>query len=156
MQRVVDKYVRFMPIAYTIAAMSKDPSTKVGSLILGPNFEIRSSGWNGAPQGSRADVDERINDRAEKLMWMSHAESNAIAQAARVGTPLAGCTILVTHSPCMACAKLIVQAGILRVVNPIGDKEFRDRWAADIHRTRALFIECGIEHIEIDPIESKA
>lgn len=154
-KRIVDKYARFMPIAQAVALLSKDKSTKVGSLILGPDYEIRSTGWNGAPRGCNADEDTRFQEREEKLWWVSHSEANAIAQAARVGTPLSGCTVVVTRPPCMDCAKLIVQAGILRVINLKGDQAFEDRWLHDMKRTRALFKECRIQHVEIDTIESK-
>lgn len=56
----MNKFVRFLPIADAFAAMSKYPRTKVGALVLGPRFEVRSTGWNGAPRGSRADEDDRL------------------------------------------------------------------------------------------------
>lgn len=144
----MDKYRRFMPIAQAYAAMSKDPSTKVGALILGPGYEVRSSGWNGAPRGSKADEDERFQERPEKYYWSSHAESSAIANAARSGVAVEGCTMLVTLPPCMDCAKLIVQAGIRRVISLPGDNHFRRRWSDHINRTHALFNECSIEYHE--------
>lgn len=152
-ERIIDKYKRFLPIARAYAAMSKDPSTKVGSLILGPGFEVRSSGWNGAPRGSRADEDERFQQRPEKYYWASHAESNSIANAARTGTPVHGCTMLVTLPPCMDCAKLIVQSGIERVLFPKAGPEFTERWLEHIGRSRRLFDEVGVEVIEFDPSE---
>lgn len=97
-----DKARKYMEIAYATARLSKDTSTKVGALIVGPSQEVRALGYNGAPRGSSADelADVR-NVRPEKYFWFSHAELNAITNAARVGTPLEGSTLLVTHPPCI-------------------------------------------------------
>lgn len=152
---VIGKYRRFMPIAQAFAAMSKYPGTRVGAVVLGPGYEMRASGWNGAPRGCRADEDGRLDDRDERLMWATHAEANAIANAARTGTALMGSTMVVTHTPCMACAKSIVQAGITRVISPAPDADFERKWAEDFKRTRALFEECGVHFIEFVTTESK-
>lgn len=140
----VDKYARFLPVAQSIAQLSKYPRTKVGALVLGPGYEIRSQGWNGAPRGCRADVDARMQDRGEALHWISHAEANAITNAARCGTPLEGCTLVTTHFPCMACAKLIVQAGLKNVVSAPVDLEFQARWREEINRATKLLLECDV------------
>lgn len=92
-----------MEIAHAVAKLSKDPSSKVGALILGPAGEVRSLGYNGAPRGCAADEDARGLERPEKYFWFSHAELNAIANAARVGTPLEGGILVVTHPPCAEC-----------------------------------------------------
>lgn len=143
------KYMRFMPIAQALAEMSKSPTTKVGAVILGTgSYEIRASGWNGAPRGSDADVDGRSDDRASRLIWACHAEANAIANAARHGAALAGCTMVVTHTPCMACAKLIVQAGICAVVTNKPSGDFGERWRVEFDRARQLFAEVGVTLVE--------
>lgn len=140
----VNKHQQYMDIARTIAELSKD-DTKVGAIVIGPTKEIRSMGYNGAPRGCAADEDERKDGRPEKYYWFSHAELNAITNAARVGTPLEGCTMMVTHFPCMDCARAIVQSGIKRVVvSPMTDV-FSARWAEHIVRSKALFAECGVE-----------
>lgn len=144
------KYKRFMPIAQAFAAMSKYPRTKVGALILGPGYEVRASGWNGAPRGSKADEDGRLADRATSLPWICHAESNAIANAARAGTSVEGATMVVTHMPCMNCAKLIVQAGISAVICPKPEGAFASAWAEENALARALFAECGVNLVECD------
>lgn len=138
------KIHRFMCVAEALATMSKDTSTKVGALIFGPGYEIRSQGWNGAPRGSRADVDSRFKDRDEKLFWAAHAEMNAITNAARTGTPTEGSALLATHFPCMRCAVSIVQAGIAEVICPEPEGGFAERWAEDIRRTKELFYECSV------------
>lgn len=139
------KELKYMGVADAIAKFSKDQSTQVGAVIIGPTQEVRSVGYNGAPRGCSADEDYRGTERPEKYFWFSHAELNAITNAARVGTPLAGSTIVVTHFPCMDCARAIVQAGIIRAVVRAPTLEFCDRWSEHISRAVQLFEECGVE-----------
>ena len=147
------KAQQYMEIAYATSRFSKDESTQVGAVIVGPTNEVRSLGYNGAPRGCRADEDSRGITRPEKYFWYSHAELNAITNAARVGVPLEGSTIVVTHPPCMDCARAIVQAGIKQVVTVRPNAEFASRWAEHIRRTQALFQECGVGYFEIEPKE---
>lgn len=137
---------RFMPIAEAFAAMSKYDGTKVGAVVLGKHDEVLATGWNGAPRGSNADTpgDPRLGDRRTRLAWACHAEANAVANAARTGASLAGSTLVVTHVPCASCAKLIVQAGITKVVAPMPESEFLSRWADDLIVAGEMFRECGV------------
>jgi len=144
----LSKLTKYMEIVDATAKLSKDASTKVGALILGPSFEVRSIGYNGAPRGCSADEDNR-NQRPEKLFWFSHAELNAITNAARVGTPLDGCFLLVTHPPCMDCARAIVQAGIKVVISREPSAEFMERWVDHTRRTQALFEECKVDYVMV-------
>ena len=143
---------KFMGLAYARAQFSKDTSTKVGAVIVGPAGEDRASGYNGAPRGCGADEpgDPRGTGRPEKYFWFSHAELNAITNAARVGVPLEGCTIYVTHPPCMDCARAIVQAGIKRVVTVRPSADFVERWEEHMSRSQRLFDECGVAYEEIE------
>ena len=142
----LSKLTKYMEIVDATAKLSKDASTKVGALILGPSFEVRSLGYNGAPRGCAADEDDRGQQRPEKYFWYSHAELNAITNAARVGTPLDGCSLLVTHPPCMDCARAIVQAGIKVVISREPNAEFMERWKEHHDRTLRLFTECGVDY----------
>ena len=108
-----DKY--YLDICKVVAARSKDPNTQIGCVIIGPNHEIRSTGYNSFPRGIRDDVPERLV-RPTKYLWIEHAERNAICNAARAGTATEGCTLYVEIMPCMDCARAIVQAGITEVV----------------------------------------
>ena len=145
------KALKYMEVANAVARLSKDPSTQVGAVILGDTDEIRSVGYNGAPRGCAADEAGDIRgDRPEKYFWFSHAELNAITNAARVGIPLGGSTIFVTHPPCMDCARAIVQAGITRVVTVRPSADFVERWHEHMSRTQRLFDECGVEYLEIE------
>lgn len=104
----------FLKLARTVAERSKDPSTKVGCVIVGPDKEIRSTGYNGLPRRVR-DLPERM-ERPAKYLWTSHAEENAVAQAALIGVSLKGCTAYVTHHPCSRCARSLIQAGVVHIV----------------------------------------
>jgi len=76
--------VRFLELAKQIASWSKDPSTQVGCVVVGPDREIRSTGFNGLPRGIE-DTEERLNNREMKYPLICHAEENAIMHAARIG-----------------------------------------------------------------------
>lgn len=133
----------FVNIAAAVAAMSKDPSTKVGALILGPGMEIRASGWNGFPRGVM-DSEERLNDRPTKYQFTVHAEANAIANAARAGVSVEGCSLLVTAlHPCNDCAKLIIQSGIKKVYAPTPDAN--ERWLESAGVAATMFREAEVE-----------
>lgn len=139
------KHLKFLAIAQSIAELSKDPSTKVGALLLGPQNEGGPWGYNGAPRGCKADEDYRFGNRDEKLHWAEHAERNAIYAAARTGFRTVGATIYVTHPPCIECARAIVQAGIKKVVFPEPTGEFSERWSDSFRRASYLFSECDLE-----------
>ena len=150
-----EKARKYLEIAYATAKLSKDQSTKVGAIIVGQeSLEVRSLGYNGAPRGCSADEDERGTTRPEKYFWFSHAELNAITNAARIGTPLQSTSMVVTHPPCMDCARAIVQAGIKQVFVPEWNQEFHERWQEHIGRTKRLFDECGVEFVVL-PQESQ-
>ena len=141
---------KYMEIAHAVARLSKDSSTQVGAIILGPSHEIRSVGYNGAPRGSAADEsNDPRSARPEKYFWYSHGELNAITNAARVGTPLEGSTLLVTHPPCMDCARAICQCGIREVITVAPTLEFVQRWGEHMSRSRRLFDECGVAYTEL-------
>lgn len=117
-----------MHMAHATSVKSKD-STKVGAVLVGPENEILLTGFNGPPIGV-VDLPERREVRPEKYLWVSHAEQNLIAFAARRGVATNGMTVFVTHHPCANCAKSLIQAGIARVVIGQGttsmpDDEFR-------------------------------
>src|SRR4029079_7987520 len=115
----------FLQDASNFARKSKDPSTKVGCVIIRPDRTQASAGFNGFPRGVE-DTPERYADREIKYGLVVHAEANAIVTARE---PLHGYTLYCTHSPCCECAKLIVQAGIARVVAPAPSDDLRTRWS---------------------------
>jgi dCMP deaminase len=105
----------YFDLVDAIAKKSKDRSTKVGAVIVGPDQEVRSMGYNGFPRNVNDEVDER-HQRPLKYKWTEHAERNAIYNAARVGIPLKGCSIYISYVPCTDCARAIIQSGINEVV----------------------------------------
>src|SRR5262245_49631273 len=109
--QMIDWDSRFMRLAEHIGGWSKDRSTRVGCVIVGPNREIRSTGYNGFPRGVEDLVDER-HSRPAKYKWTEHAERNAIYNAARIGVSIDGCAMYVPWFPCMDCARAIVQSGL--------------------------------------------
>jgi dCMP deaminase len=142
----------FLDLAVHHARMSKDPRTKVGALIVGPDREIRSTGFNGFPRGI-ADTPERLNDQETKLRLVVHAEMNAILAAARVGIRTKGCVMYLAATddtgmiwggpPCTRCAVEMIQAGIVGVVSR-PQKAVPSRWHADLAVARAVLDEAGV------------
>lgn len=97
---------------------------QVGAIIV-KNKRILTTGYNGAPEGvksckEREECLRMKNDIASgtrlELCYAVHAEQNAIVQAARLGILLEGATLYCTHQPCVICAKMIINAGIKRIV----------------------------------------
>ena len=133
---------RFLGLAAHIAGWSKDPSTQVGCVIVGPDREVRSTGFNGLPRGI-ADTRERLEDRELKYLLICHAEENAIMHAARIGISLKGCTVYVTWPPCTRCARSLIQAGVSKVVYPASAK-VPERWAEDFTLASEMLAEAGV------------
>ena len=134
---------RFLELAAHIAGWSKDPSTKVGCIVVGEDREIRSTGFNGFPRGIEDDAD-RLENREFKYPLICHAEENAIMHAARVGVSLRGCTAYVTWPPCTRCARSLIQAGIVEVVYP-ADCEVPERWEKDFNMSSGMMDEAGVK-----------
>lgn len=144
----------FLQLCLDHARMSKDPSTQVGAVVVGPDREIRAAGFNGLPRGL-ADTPERLNDRELKLQLVVHGEMNAIMAAAMVGIPLKGCKLYLAATdgggkvwggpPCTRCTVHVIQAGIAEVVSwPIRDVP--SRWHADIAQAELLLKEAGVRY----------
>ena len=131
----------FIQMAWLVAKKSKDPSTKVGCLVVGPDKEVRATGFNGFPR-MVDDTGPRLESKDGKLYLMVHAEANAVAAAARVGVSLKGCTAVVTKYPCSQCAALLIQAGITKVLAPEYDPQ--DRWAYSSTISQSMFYETGV------------
>ena len=159
-QRKQDRWDRhFLRLALDHARMSKDPSTRVGAVIVGPDLELVAAGFNGFPRGV-ADTPERLADRDTKLELVVHAEMNAVLSAARVGTRVKGCTMYVAATdktgaiwggpPCLRCSVEAIQAGIAEVVSwPI--KTAPSRWHDSLEKARAILAEAAVVYREIEP-----
>ncbi|KAA6329361.1 dCMP deaminase [termite gut metagenome] len=109
-QLEVDK--RYIRMAAIWSENSYCQRRKVGVLVVKENMII-SDGYNGTPSGFKNVCEDENN---VTLPYVLHAEANAITKIARSNNSSEGATMYVTASPCMECAKLIIQAGIKRVV----------------------------------------
>lgn len=109
-QELLDK--RYLRMAHIWAENSYCRRRKVGAILVKDKMII-SDGFNGTPAGFESVCEDA--DGATKP-YVLHAEANAITKVARSNNSSAGSTLYVTASPCVECAKLIIQAGIRRVV----------------------------------------
>ena len=134
----------FISLAYSVAAKSKDPTTKVGAIIADSQNRFISSGYNGFPR-KILDKQERLIDREQKLLYTVHGEINAILFARG---PVEGYTLYtVPFAPCAACTKLVIQAGIIRVVAPKASEQLLSRWSKELELSASMFKEAGVELI---------
>lgn len=109
-QLALDK--RYLRMAKIWAENSYCQRRQVGALIVKDNMII-SDGYNGTPVGFENVCED---DNGVTHPYVLHAEANAITKIARSGNNSNGATLYVTDSPCIECAKLIIQAGIKRVI----------------------------------------
>ena len=130
-------HFRFLELAFLISQWSKDPSTKVGAVIVDKNRRIVGTGFNGYP---RETIDGDL-DRDRKLMRTIHAEANALHFAVR---DVEGCTIYVTHPPCAHCAGHLIQRGISTVVFNSPSEGFLERWGDNYNEALKMFYEAGV------------
>jgi len=146
MTNTLDKWdYRFYEIAKVVSQWSKDPSLKVGALIV-KNRRIISQGYNGLPSKIE-DSEERLSNRDLKLKLTVHAEVNAILNAASNDTSTEGSTLYVTCSPCSNCASCIINAGIIRIVCPPINPNII-RWKENFELSRQIFKEANLTVIE--------
>lgn len=130
---------RFLELASFISNWSKDPSTKVGAVIVDCNRRIISTGYNGFPIGV-SDNQERLENRDFKYKAILHAEENAIMFAKK---DLSRCSLYVSSlPPCSHCASLIIQSGIKNVYT--WEQEIPERWQESINITKTMFKESGV------------
>ena len=142
-----DEY--FMEMAQLTAKRSTCMRRSVGAIIV-KDRHIVATGYNGAPRGikhcaerggcMREKLGVPSGERHELCMAL-HAEQNAIIQAATLGVSIEDATIYVTHQPCVICAKMIINAGIKRIVVKEG---YPDKLAVDI------LDEAGLKVVMID------
>lgn len=144
-------HYRFMDVARLVSTWSKDPSTKTGAVVVGPDKEIRATGYNGLVRGVNDDIIERL-ERPTKYDFFEHAERNVIYNASLTGTSLKGCVLYATHAPCTDCARAIIQAGIKMVVTNeiiIDENTPKNTWRDKLNFSRQMFEEAGIEYREL-------
>jgi dCMP deaminase len=139
---MADWDTKFMNLARHVGTWSKDASRKVGCVIVGPNNEVRATGYNGFPRGVDDTVVER-HQRPAKYLWTEHAERNAIYNATRAGISVEGCRMYLPWFPCMDCARAIVQTGINELIVTRPD-ESDPQWGSGFSTALVLFKEVGL------------
>jgi dCMP deaminase len=134
----------FLSLAWVISTASKDPSTKVGAVLVGKDNRNIAHGYNGFPRGITDDI--RLLDRPRKYQLVIHAEQNALDNAL---FQIDGSTLYCTMHPCMACAKAIVSRRVKRVVTPPIPSIETGRWTEEIPLASQLLQEAGIQWTRI-------
>ena len=142
-----DRY--FMDIAHVAASRSNCSRRQVAAVVV-RDKQIISTGYNGTPRGikncseggcPRCNSDVPSGQGLHQCLC-SHAEENAIVQAAYNGIMLKGATLYTTYSPCLLCAKMIINAGIVEVV-------YHEHYTIDDVST-ALLKEAGVKIRAVD------
>lgn len=108
-----DEY--FMQIARTVATRATCPRASVGAVLV-REHRILTTGYNGAPRGVAHCAEVGCTIVNEHCMRATHAEANAIVQAALHGVNVANSTAYCTHQPCVNCSKLLISAGVRKIV----------------------------------------
>ena len=136
--------IRFLKLAKEISTWSKDPSTKVGSLVVDKNKRIVSTGYNGFPKGIN-DSSNRYNDRDIKYPMVLHSEMNCLLFAQR---DLIDCTIYIyPMPPCARCSSAIIQSNIKKIVSIMPTKDQMKRWGDDFGLSKQMYNEANIDFI---------
>ncbi len=148
----MDKWdCRFMELTETVAKWSScyQQNRHVGAVIVKEN-RVMATGYNGAPAGITSCEEKgeclrrKLNipsGTQHELCFAVHAEQNAIIQAAKFGININGATLYCTHQPCVICAKIIINAGIKRVVYKEG---YPDEFSMQ------LFAEANVEVVKFE------
>ena len=140
-----EKAIKYYKLArYMANQFSRDPSTKVGALLLAPrSLEILSMGYNGMPRGIDDTVPARL-ERPTKYLYTEHAERNALYNANRRGISLQGAYGIATLCPCADCARGFIQSGVEGLVTH--KQEMSDnRWDASFDVGQEMMLEAGIQ-----------
>lgn len=146
---------RFLKLAGHISSWSKDPSTKVGAVLVDSLNRVISVGYNGFPRGVD-DAEHRYADREKKYQMVVHAEVNAIlmAGAAARGSMLYVYPSFMVPPICADCCKLAIQAGVARIVGyrieddvPLNERQLR--WKDSILVSRTMCDEAGVKYFGI-------
>lgn len=137
----------FMSIAQVVAMRSKDPSSKVGAVIVDDDHKVVSLGYNGMPRHIHdEDLTWNKNEGLDsKYLYVCHAEFNAILNI-RNGASLKGCTLYVTLFPCNECAKALIQTGIKKVIYL--DDKYHD--TIGCQASRKMLDLAGIEYVKYE------
>ena len=136
-----DEY--FLRIAQVVSSRSTCPRRSVGAVLV-RGRQILSTGYNGAPRGLSHCTEAGCLMQDGHCVRASHAEMNAIAQAAMHGVAVEGATLYCTDRPCLICTKILINAGIEKIVYW---RQYHDKVAEE------MLCQTGIQVIQMDPGE---
>ncbi len=136
-----DEY--FMDVARTVATRATCPRASVGAVLV-REHRILTTGYNGAPRHVAHCTEVGCEMVGGHCVRSTHAEANAVVQGALYGVGLEGASAYCTHQPCVHCAKLLISAGVVRIVFA---QAYPDRFAQD------LLAEAGVAFIPFANLE---
>ena len=132
-----------MHVARTVATRATCPRASVGAVLV-RGHRILTTGYNGAPRDVAHCSEVGCEMVAGHCVRSTHAEANAVVQGALHGVGLEGATAYCTHQPCVNCAKLLISAGVARIVY---DAAYVDTFA------QALLAEAGVALVHFAALE---
>jgi dCMP deaminase len=136
-----DEY--FMQIAHTVSTRATCPRAAVGCVLV-REHRILTTGYNGAPRGVAHCTEVGCTLVNDHCVRATHAEANAVVQAALHGVVLDGAVAYCTHQPCVNCSKLLISAGVTRI---IFDQPYPDPVASQ------LLAEAGVALVQFATLE---
>ena len=133
-----------MQIAHLVATRATCPRRSVGAVLV-RDRRILATGYNGAPQGlAHCPLGGETMDwpagclKAGHCIRSLHAEQNVLLQAAKIGIPCEGSTLYVTCQPCNSCAKMVINAGITKVIY---EGDYPDAFSIELFRESQLDVQ---------------
>lgn len=123
-------------VAHCVSQRATCSRLSVGA-VLAREGRILTTGYNGAPAG----MDHCLHTDDEPCKTAVHAEANAIAFSAKYGVPTKGSTLYTTHSPCLTCSHLIINADVTRVVY---ETIYRDSWPLILLQSAGVGVDQGV------------
>lgn len=135
-----------MELARCVAGWSKDPSTQCGCVLMDAFHRVTGMGFNGFARGCD-DAPAIYADRERKYRRVIHGEVNAVLNA--VGETRGTTAYVVPFPPCSACAAVLIQAGVVRVVCPEASPELAARWGESNAEAVRMFAEAGVEFVTV-------
>lgn len=147
--KMIDKQkwdVRFYEMARLVSTWSKDPSSKIGAVIVNDERRILATGYNGFPRGI-SDSEDRLNSKEEKYPRIIHAEMNALMNALYNGVSIKDATLYVYGLPiCGDCTKAVIQSGIKRVFIAYWPTDMPRQWKDSWNMiSKPMLEEAGVE-----------
>ena len=136
-------HIRFINMAKFVSAWSKDPSKKIGVVIVNKENKIISTGYNGFPKNIN-DTEDRLNDKEFKRAITLHAEENAILCSKQ---DLSNCIMYIYGlPPCAHCAAMIIQSGIKAIYYTIPNEyQISEHWKDNLNIAQSILKEARVK-----------